>query len=542
MTKGLLFSALVIAVLVLANPSEGLSSPSSGEKKDYGCSSPVAHVQSGVAASEFLSLIANPVNILFLLYDGIFGQDHRSQKKGQRQYAILIDAGSTGSSVTIYSWTPNCADPSQLLNITTLTDPVNGEEISMEIKPGLSSNAQNPAFASDYIDPLLVFSAQQIPVEEHSHAELFILATGGMRLLTEEKQKAILSDLLADIPKKYRFRLAPDSVKIITGKEEGVYAWIAINYSSHKLDGKNETTGQRDPTIGIIEMGGASAQIAFEITDPSELQEIVRKSGAKSEKDVKEFLFDLDMGTTAKGERLKYQLYSRSFLGLGADSARLTYLSQLIRGSVAHAELKAKASEPGLKSIFVSDPCLTRGSTSTAEYLDSNNSVVHVELQGMGSFEVCNFFLKSLAEETSLLNPCSTDHTNCQLKELKETGVAFGHDPEFDGLGGVFSIFGDMIKHHGSFNYKMLVDDVVTRCQSTDQSNTRRKRQAIVLANESKQSLLCFKRTWILTFLRDGLLMPTKFSHLNILKQDDGKSASWTLGALLYKTRSMPGT
>ena len=544
MTKGLLFSALVIAVLVLANTSDGLPSSFFGKNNGNGCSSPVTDGQGEVTVSEFLSLIANPVNVLYLLYDGILGQGQRSRKKdgttGQPRYAILIDAGSSGSSVAIYSWTPNCAVPSQLLNITALTNPANGEEINMEIKPGLSSNDQNPALASNYIDPLLKFAAQQIPVKEHSQAELYILATGGMRLLPVEKQKAILDDLLADIPKKYKFRLGPDSVKIITGKEEGLYAWMATNYMSNRLNGKNETTGQRDLTIGIIEMGGASAQIAFEITDPSELQEIVRLSGAKSEKDVQQFLFDLDLGTTARDERIKYRLYSRSFLGLGADSARLTYLSQLIIGSVAYSDLKAKASEPGPKSISVSDPCLTRGSTSKAEYLDANNSVVHVDLRGMGSFEVCNFLLKSLAEETSLLRPCSTDNTNCELKELKETGVAFRHGSEFDGLGGVFSSFREMIQRHGSFNYKRLVNDVAAQCQGSGQSNTR-KRQAIVRANESIQSLLCFKRTWILTFLRDGLLMPNKFSHLNILKQNDGKNAAWPLGALLFKTRSLPG-
>jgi apyrase len=45
-------------------------------------------------------------------------------------------------------------------------------------------------------------------------------------------------------------------VPFLTGSDEGIYAWIAANYAIGTLGGDPHST------VGIIELGGASAQVA----------------------------------------------------------------------------------------------------------------------------------------------------------------------------------------------------------------------------------------------------------------------------------------
>ena len=62
-----------------------------------------------------------------------------------------------------------------------------------------------------------------------------MLATAGMRMIPESDQNAILSELRANVPKVTNFIFSDNHVDIISGKEEGVYAWISANYVLNRL-------------------------------------------------------------------------------------------------------------------------------------------------------------------------------------------------------------------------------------------------------------------------------------------------------------------
>jgi Golgi nucleoside diphosphatase len=88
----------------------------------------------------------------------------------------------------------------------------------------------------DYIRPLLEFASTHIPEQYHKETPLYILATAGMRLLSKPKQDLILSSLRKGIISEYPFLFPEGNLEIISGRQEGIYQWLAINYVLGKLD------------------------------------------------------------------------------------------------------------------------------------------------------------------------------------------------------------------------------------------------------------------------------------------------------------------
>ena len=120
----------------------------------------------------------------------------------KNHYAIVVDAGSSGSRAYLYHWPEE--NTSDLLKIQPLTDAKN-EPLVKSVSPGLSSFGEKPEKAFDYIQPLLQFAADWIPYEYHKETPLYILATAGMRLIDHEKQTAILTNVRLGISKNYEF-------------------------------------------------------------------------------------------------------------------------------------------------------------------------------------------------------------------------------------------------------------------------------------------------------------------------------------------------
>ena len=72
---------------------------------------------------------------------------------------------------------------------------------------------------------------------------LYILATAGMRLLEREKQEAVLSNLRRGIKENFSFYFPEGHLEIISGKQEGIYQWLSINY----VLGKFQVISQEGP-------------------------------------------------------------------------------------------------------------------------------------------------------------------------------------------------------------------------------------------------------------------------------------------------------
>ncbi|CAF4498906.1 unnamed protein product, partial [Rotaria magnacalcarata] len=242
-------------------------------------------------------------------------------------YGVVIDCGSSGSRLYIYIWPEHSGKENELLQIKQLLDK-QGNPVVKKLEPGLSSMAKTPGNATEYLITLLDFAAEIIPSDKHRDTPLYILATAGLRLLTPNEQKALLEDLFNDIVQNYHFQIEKTHIQVIPGKLEGIYSWIAINYvlgrfQSNTTDSISVTNGQtisiskkRPSTVGILDMGGASAQIAFEVSPdtPVEGEEIA----------------EFSLGYDENQEIFKYRIYVTTFLGYGANKAFEKYIDRII--------------------------------------------------------------------------------------------------------------------------------------------------------------------------------------------------------------------
>ncbi len=197
------------------------------------------------------------------------------------QFAAIIDAGSTGSRVYVYKY--NKSENKKLLKITLLG--------SKKIKPGLSTLAGHPDKADKYILPLISYTEILIPKSQK--ANFYLLATAGMRIMPAQQQKNIYKKIKTYLNKSNKFNIK--QITTISGKKEGLFDWLALNYLNKTL--------QPGKTIGALDMGGGSTEIAYITNENTAPGDIVNIS--------------------INGNN--YRLYSKSYLGLGLNFARYQY-------------------------------------------------------------------------------------------------------------------------------------------------------------------------------------------------------------------------
>lgn len=138
----------------------------------------------------------------------------------EQNFAVVIDAGSSGSRVFIYRWPKHDGDPSHLLKIDQLFK--DGAPVIKKAEPGLSSFANSPQEAYAHLKPLLDFAADHVPIVKQEATLLYVLATAGMRLLPLDNQQIIMTHIQSMIKKDYRFYLPESSIEVISGKLEGI--------------------------------------------------------------------------------------------------------------------------------------------------------------------------------------------------------------------------------------------------------------------------------------------------------------------------------
>jgi len=243
---------------------------------------------------------------LFLVYYALWSRSHiksnlspnsSGSSTSSKRYGIMLDAGSTGSRVHVYEFHTVNKELKLL------------DELFVQVKPGLSSFADDTdinSSVSSSLQSLIVQAQNRVPESEFSTTPIFMFATAGLRLLEKPKQDAILGAARATLESS-GFLVGGDlgtssgGVEIIDGKREGVYGWMTVNFLLSNFDKKSTFT------TGIMDMGGASTQIVFEVPSSSDFNNI-----NESER------HEISMGGKT------HYLYVRSHLGYGLMEAGKT--------------------------------------------------------------------------------------------------------------------------------------------------------------------------------------------------------------------------
>jgi Golgi nucleoside diphosphatase len=200
------------------------------------------------------------------------------------RYIAVIDAGSSGSRIYLYERTV----VNSVVQVRGLFDDQGGLPMSsFEASPADAG----PLGVKPLIDKLTpVLAANNLSPQQ---VQVSLLATAGMRLV-EDRSKPNADAIYASARNTLSASgMSVGRVETLTGTYEGVYSWVDVNYLRGNF---------REPTQaleGIIEVGGASAQVAY--VSPN-------AAGANA----------VSVNVNGKG----YRLFSISWLGLGQNEAR----------------------------------------------------------------------------------------------------------------------------------------------------------------------------------------------------------------------------
>ncbi|XP_029459984.1 ectonucleoside triphosphate diphosphohydrolase 4 isoform X2 [Rhinatrema bivittatum] len=450
-------------------------------------------------------------------------------------YGIVVDCGSSGSRIFVYCWPKHNGNPHDLLDIKQMRDK-NRNAVVMKIKPGISEFATTSEKASDYISPLLKFAAEHIPRAKHKETPLYILCTAGLRILPESQQIAILEDLRTDIPVHFDFLFSDSHAEVISGKQEGVYAWIGINFVLGRFEhvedddavvevnipgSENKEVVLRKRTAGILDMGGVSTQIAYEVP------KTVSFASSQQEEVAKSLLAEFNLGCDTHQMEHVYRVYVATFLGFGGNAARQRYEDHIFASTMQKNRLLGKQTGMAPDSPYL-DPCLP---LDGADEIQQNGQRMY--LRGTGEFNLCREVIQPYMNRTN--------ETQTSLNGIYQPPVLY-QNSEFYGFSEFYYCTEDVLRMGGDYNAAKFIKAAKDFCATKWSVLRERLDQGLYAAHADVHRLKyqCFKSAWMYEVFHTGFSFPVNYHNLKTALQVYDKEVQWTLGAILYRTRFLP--
>mmetsp|Transcript_43212 Transcript_43212/g.105756 ORF Transcript_43212/g.105756 Transcript_43212/m.105756 type:complete len:713 (-) Transcript_43212:160-2298(-) len=420
--------------------------------------------------------------------------------------AIGMDCGSSGSRICVYTYDK---DPMDLVPVGT---------DCLNIHPGLSSYADTPRKAGESMKALFDHA---ISLGVPTGTKVFLAATAGLRALPDARAVDLIMDSVRDyLNNNYSPQLvwADTYPRVLSGNEEGVFGWAAVNHMMGRL-GENI-----QKTVGTLDMGGSSTQITFVPKDPVDVPQ--------------GYQFSFPWGDKV------YNLYTHSFAGYGYNDARAAMLSEASTESDGWSE-----------PMILIDPCALSGYRGEQEVGDQN-----VTVAGTGSWGDCTDrcklllakhwpcvsvdggtgvvtsggyrrggHMKDQTERSGFVAPCSTNQDGANR-------VLFTDPVSTEFL--ALSNFADIEKALG-LPVEADVGEILQKGRELCSTRWSELKKTHKDLDQQTLSTYCFGASYIYEVLHEGYHFPPsmKLHFAKRLSSDGMKHVkiSWTRGMILYE-------
>lgn len=195
-----------------------------------------------------------------------------------KKYDIICDAGSTGTRMYLFSHV-SVGHTDGTAEVKDLQTKVIGK-----IKPGVHSYAEKPA---DAVKPLMTLFdkvSKEIPKKHWARTTVTIYATGGLRQMKKDDQEKVIQAIRKGLADHDEYPFQGLKMSILSGHDEGAYAILTVNYLGGRVDSELKMTqkGREKNLLGVLDLGGASTQIAIPPMHLEETREFEKQVEVRS--------------------------------------------------------------------------------------------------------------------------------------------------------------------------------------------------------------------------------------------------------------------
>lgn len=407
-------------------------------------------------------------------------------------FGVVMDGGSTKTNVIVYKWAGDKHKGTGCVR----------QAHSCKAEGGIAK-AENVS----YVLPCMNEAKGRIKSSSLPSTPLYFASTAGMRLLRlEDKEKAnnLLDELEALLNKT---GMSLRIVEIISGADEGKYDWITANFLKDTLEKEPEENPWRPATIGALDMGGASAQIAFALepkennTDPE--VETVELYGQK------------------------HAVFASSSLCFGRDYAEKRHRALLVEDPTDLNDVTDPCSPKDYrynvtgKELF-SDPCTK--SPQFDEWIKSHPNIKdqNVYFVGSGDHERCSKAVENLVNLSA-----------CENRKFKECFKKINKQVQNQ----KFLAFATYFYTTLGLN---LTKSSYQEFENGTKSYCSRNVSDVDPSNRYAPNL-CFNACFMFEVLVTGYGFNNEtWSNIEFLGKIDGKDVSWPIGYMIKATNIIP--